>query len=52
MVSQLQKNLINFVLGGAMVVGISNLALYLISSALCNSSPFHTSFYLYLLRKE
>jgi hypothetical protein len=33
MVSQLQKNLINFILGGAMVVGISNLALYVNSTA-------------------
>ena len=33
MVSQLQKNLVNFILGGAMVVGISNLALYVNSTA-------------------
>ena len=33
MVSQLQKNLVNFILGGAMVVGISNLALYVNTTA-------------------
>ena len=33
MVSQLQKNIINFVLGGAMIVGIGNLAIYVNSTA-------------------
>ena len=33
MVSQVNKNIINFVLGGAMIVGIGNLALYVNTTA-------------------
>lgn len=53
MVSQLQKNLINFVIGGVMVVGISNFALYVntTASALLWSFPvlsIPAFFYVYL----
>ena len=55
MVYQLQKKFVNFVVGGAWLLGISNLALYVNTTAsalLWSFHPFNTSFYFYLFRKK